>query len=202
MSNFIRLIFGILALSTSAIVIAVGVGRTQPIPRQIAVLHLDECQPPCWLGILPGKTTFQEAWQSIVSKYDPERYLITEDYDSDRVIWVSIRSADYYLLIELYVSRYDEVIGVIVDEIWLHYILTGPRNSAPTTADLVTVLGYPQKVLEYNGFSGKYGVEYMYGSGVMFQFEAMQSRISLTARTEHIYFGPRLKYRFENAALW
>jgi len=45
--------------------IAVIVGRLQPLPEPIRSLHLTDCRPPCWIGITPGQTTFEEAKQRV-----------------------------------------------------------------------------------------------------------------------------------------
>ena len=32
-----------------------------PSLEWVELLHLDECEPPCWIGITPGRTTVSEA---------------------------------------------------------------------------------------------------------------------------------------------
>lgn len=45
-----------------------GIGRATPLPEEVAFLHLgDMCELPCWIGIMPGKTTTDEA-KKILSK--------------------------------------------------------------------------------------------------------------------------------------
>jgi len=63
-----RLIAGSLFL-TIVFVLMTGatllVARAQPPTDRVAMLHLDECHLPCWIGITPGKTTVAEAKQRL-----------------------------------------------------------------------------------------------------------------------------------------
>ncbi|MEP7290652.1 MAG: hypothetical protein ABI835_02665 [Chloroflexota bacterium] len=45
------------------------VGSLQPPPAALEQLHLTDCTLPCWLGITPGITRFDEAAQSITATY-------------------------------------------------------------------------------------------------------------------------------------
>ena len=47
-----------LGTSTGA---AILIGRQQPLPEHLTMLHLTDCAPPCWIGIVPGVTTLEEA---------------------------------------------------------------------------------------------------------------------------------------------
>ncbi len=49
--------------------VAVLIGRMQPPPERLAALHLTYCAPPCWIGIMPGKTTIDEASKRIEAVY-------------------------------------------------------------------------------------------------------------------------------------
>src|SRR5579864_7933293 len=48
---------------------ALIVGRDQPLPERLAMLHLTDCAPPCWIGIVPGVTTIQEARKRVDAIY-------------------------------------------------------------------------------------------------------------------------------------
>jgi hypothetical protein len=57
---------GLSTVLLSAIVsLMVYIGRQQPLPERLRLLHLDICEPPCWIGIVPGKTTGHEATAQI-----------------------------------------------------------------------------------------------------------------------------------------
>ena len=44
-------------------------GHTQPPSVQIASLHLQDCDPPCWMGITPGVTDITQAKSVIMSAF-------------------------------------------------------------------------------------------------------------------------------------
>lgn len=70
----------ILAIAISA---AMLIGRAQPLPERIALLHLgDKCELPCWIGITPGTTTFQQARALVLSVFNAENGYIVIDRDS------------------------------------------------------------------------------------------------------------------------
>src|SRR5579859_6326596 len=58
-----------LLLVTLATGAALLLGRGQPTPDQLALLHLGDCQLPCWIGIVPGQTTVGGARQRIKDIY-------------------------------------------------------------------------------------------------------------------------------------
>src|SRR5579859_4374148 len=51
----------IIALTSSALVM----GRSQAVSPQIHAWRLDECAKPCWMGIVPGRTTVPEAYKRV-----------------------------------------------------------------------------------------------------------------------------------------
>jgi hypothetical protein len=59
----------VLLLSILATSVALLLGRTQPMPDRVALLRLDDCHLPCWIGIVPGKTTVGQARQRIRDVY-------------------------------------------------------------------------------------------------------------------------------------
>src|ERR1041385_3599031 len=48
---------------------AIMFGREQPLPEHLAMLHLTDCAPPCWIDIVPGVTTLEEAIPRIKAHY-------------------------------------------------------------------------------------------------------------------------------------
>jgi len=69
-------------------VLAVGgailVGRGQPTPALITALHLEQCELPCWIGIVPRKTTWKDAKQIIRKVYSESMYAV-EMLDASRI---------------------------------------------------------------------------------------------------------------------
>lgn len=58
---------------------ALLIGRAQPTPPRVAMLHLTDCELPCWIGIVPGKTTLFEAWSRLNQVYGA--FQITQIYE-------------------------------------------------------------------------------------------------------------------------
>ena len=49
---------------------AMLIGRAQPLPERVALLHLNDlCKLPCWIGITPGITTVSDAEKRIEKVY-------------------------------------------------------------------------------------------------------------------------------------
>jgi hypothetical protein len=70
MRRLILWLAALIAVFSLAALIAVQLGRRQPLPERVAMLHLTDCELPCWIGIVPGKTTRGEARQRIYELYD------------------------------------------------------------------------------------------------------------------------------------
>ncbi len=43
------------------------IGRTQPVLQQLHAWRLDECVRPCWMGIVPGRSTVPEAYKQVAT---------------------------------------------------------------------------------------------------------------------------------------
>ncbi len=71
-------------LSTLTLIFAFGtvaallIGRAQPIPPRLAMLHLTDCDLPCWIGIVPGVTTVGDAKKLIRQMYNADIYSVSE----------------------------------------------------------------------------------------------------------------------------
>ena len=64
------LLFGLM------IALARQIGLSQPPPLLLQHLHLTQCSPPCWIGILPGQTTGQEVVARLRSAFGlPETHI-------------------------------------------------------------------------------------------------------------------------------
>src|SRR5688572_799010 len=42
-------------------------GHSQPVSPQIRAWRLDECVGPCWMGIIPGRSTIPEAYTQVAA---------------------------------------------------------------------------------------------------------------------------------------
>src|SRR5260370_16815481 len=55
------------------------IARAQPPSARVAMLHLDDCQLPCWIGITPGKTTVGEAKRRIQEVFGDKLVFTLDD---------------------------------------------------------------------------------------------------------------------------
>jgi hypothetical protein len=82
-----------LALSAAFVLLILAmhlVGSLQPLPQAMTELHLDECALPCWIGITPGKTTFDDALDRLSESHPMNVFvrgsLIYADYQANAPI--------------------------------------------------------------------------------------------------------------------
>jgi hypothetical protein len=201
MSNFLRLVFGILALSIAAIVIAVGVGRAQPIPRQIAMLHLDDCQPPCCLGIVPGKTTIEEAEKIVASQYGQD-FDVTVDREYANFSFIGIEQDTFSMRVRLSILKSTDGTGETVGDVVLYFLRDDRANYTPTTGDIISTVGSPNQLLMEEDGSGGYLVEFVYDNGLAFVLEWIQGHMTFTTHVQAVYFDPLLEFNFDNVEPW
>src|SRR5690349_1498777 len=71
--------------------------QVQPLPEHLAMLHLTDCAPPCWIGIMPGVTTFEQARTQLMKTYGnlPQITLkFSQNVDNQNGFFVHIYSKD------------------------------------------------------------------------------------------------------------
>ena len=67
------------------------IDRQQAQPPQLEMLHLRDCQLPCWIGIVPGKTTIGQAEILLTSTFPPANYEHTFDHSPyQNIDWYTI----------------------------------------------------------------------------------------------------------------
>jgi hypothetical protein len=67
--KLISLAVGLWFLALIVITSSTLIGVQQPHSWSIEFFHLDSCKPPCWLGIVPGKTSLDEAKAIVEQAY-------------------------------------------------------------------------------------------------------------------------------------
>lgn len=122
------------------------VARAQAPSDRVAMLHLEECQLPCWIGITPGKTTVGEAKQrlqavfgnSLVFTLDDARQHWTDVLitlpDSDRHFNVSVGDGQ---------PRNNIMESAVVTAIAIYPNGTMPGSERTSFGDLYGLLGSP-----------------------------------------------------------
>ena len=121
-------LIGIFTLLTFA---ARLIGSAQPPPEGLAQLHLTDCQLPCWAGIVPGQTTFDEGTQRLKAVFP--QAAVTFEYSQ---IAFGMRANSSFGQISL-VGGYD---GVIDDISLRMFTLEGVA-----LGDVVNLLGMPTR---------------------------------------------------------
>ena len=131
----------------------------------LTLLHLNDCELPCWIGIIPGETTAYEAEDRIAATYgDTSLYAL----EMQRYFQSSVthKSTSYQLSIALFSDN-----GVpsddtsIVRSIILNpFVKIGESVSSPTISDVQRVLGDPTMARLASG-ADNFSVALFYGDG-------------------------------------
>lgn len=100
------------------------IGHTQPIPERVAMLHLDMCLHPCWIGITPGVTTLDEAYQRIKQVFPESHYkvvgppaccIIQDLADSQLEFTVQFETTNEYVVDDIALSLNE----IYTDDQWM-----------------------------------------------------------------------------------
>jgi hypothetical protein len=133
----------LILLWTSATSAAVLNARQQPGSVLLSALQFDRCAPPCWIGIIPGKTTMNEARNRVIGAFgDPtsDYLLVFEDNASPHLLWVNLQERQNsfgiaYITLD---SGSDNVVDTISISFQSIYV-----SRRPTIADFHRLLGAP-----------------------------------------------------------
>ncbi|MBX3086138.1 MAG: hypothetical protein KF716_31170 [Anaerolineae bacterium] len=92
-------------LMTAAVIAVALVGHAQPTPSTITDLHLDECELPCWLGIVPKVTPVSEAKSLVYRAFgsNPDLYITEAEMIHTLFVWNSAH--ERLLTIEMQVNK-------------------------------------------------------------------------------------------------
>ncbi len=130
----------------TAISLPVVPSRQQPLSNWLTLLHLTECELPCWIGITPGETTVGEAQKQIAATYgDSSLYILNMEENLPAV--VTYKPTGYQLNIAFHSDTGEITAASIVREIYLQPFirLDGTINSPPISS-LQSILGNPEMV--------------------------------------------------------
>jgi hypothetical protein len=136
-----------------ALTAAVLAGRQQPLSSQLKMLRLTDCEPPCWIGIVPGQTSIEAARKRIGTVFGQAAFLQTEVRASnsplDMPVW-RIAASSSPIVVRL--SAHD---GRTVDSIGFSF-----HNGQITVADLHRLLGAPSRMVRWHQNFPYYGLAY------------------------------------------
>jgi hypothetical protein len=93
---FLKYAFRLFLASTLVLGLVLVISRLQPPSPQsktLEKLHLLDCPLPCWIGIIPGKTTIGEARTHIENAYPSEHFEISLSHNVyDGTDWLNIKN--------------------------------------------------------------------------------------------------------------
>jgi hypothetical protein len=116
MRRLLRNTLIVFTLCTATISAMVLVARTQPLPEHLAMLHLDQCAPPCWIGITPDRTMdFDQAEILIRSTYPEPSFKIEKEpnYNGLTIDYKIYRQSELVFQITLVSNTPDHMIYII-----------------------------------------------------------------------------------------
>lgn len=111
----------------------------------VQLLHLDDCEFPCWIHIEPGTTTLSEAQTQVQNEYaDTSLYDVTGGEDYYKVVY---RPNGYQVRIWFRSDNGNTVDKSLIRVLYLELAVeTGTEIKRPTIADLEVFLGEPEMV--------------------------------------------------------
>ncbi len=179
------------ALGVAAAVV-LALARIQPLPAGITRLHLNDCLPPCWIGIVPGATTIADAKAKMLAIYFGKDDLSIRDSGFasgpvDRTaVENTIEGADFYLFIRMGISDLVDGSSETVQSIAL-FSSEVRGNNTPTVADILGAFGAPQGVVIEESPTPGSEVTLRY-AGLDVVFHTRSNRVDFT-ETPHLYLG-------------
>jgi hypothetical protein len=168
------------------VVATITIGQQQPSPEQFTMLHLSDCQPPCWIGIVPGKSTIAEAKDRLMTVYGwSDKYQMTIDPRSTSPLLAITLTKQpgsdpsMYIVLD---SKRDNVIHTIMFDFYFDQIYSQTK-----VAELLDLLGTPV-CLSKHYYSDSYALSFGdYLSGIWIDTE-YKERIDSLAQVQTLWF--------------
>jgi hypothetical protein len=158
MLRWLILIGALFGVFVGAVLASLRVGQSQPVPERLRALHLNECAPPCWIGIVPGQTSIDAARQRITAIYPGSVKLASAP--------ILGKLTDQYLLehhdlvmnsdnaIDTTVTAQIRYVDGVIDSI----SLIGTPEHFPDFNELIAVLGPPSCIVREFGETGNFRI--------------------------------------------
>src|SRR5258708_8351111 len=138
-ARWFLILLGVVGLATGAVVL---IGRQQPPPSSVILLHLDECRLPCWIGIVPGETTVSEAGRYIQAVYGSQAGIELVGNDTQYSIRDTVHGSEF--IVALYTELDVKMAHEVIKTIWLG---TLNKGYGPRVAELYSVIGEPGAII-------------------------------------------------------
>jgi hypothetical protein len=193
MRRLLRVVARLCFAQVLLIIVVVMLARAQSAPVGIARLHLDECAPPCWIGIIPGVTSVADAKAMLLDVYFGREHLTFKDsgFDSgpmDRTaVENMIEGTDFYLFVRMNISALVDGRSETVQSIAL---LTSPERQpqhTPTVEDIFSTFGAPQGVVVEALLTRGSEITLKY-AGMDVVFRTVSNHVDFS-ETPHLYIG-------------
>ncbi len=135
----VLLVLGVLLLAVNG---ARLVGHAQPPPRRVLLLHLTDCELPCWIGIVPGVSTYDEAAALIRRSYPATAFAIEQD---SKGFSITPKASPETLRVSLFIRQSSASSEPIIASIGLYF---AGRSIAPAgNLAIYTPPGAPRRRL-------------------------------------------------------
>jgi len=150
MAKLLGLSLSICLLLALLIGSAMGTGQSQALPISLAQFHLTDCQPPCWIGIIPGSTTIAAAKAKINATFGGRGgFQIKDSGFEDGPVYSNaventIEGNNFSLLVRLNISELIDGQSETVQSIGLFDSRPDRSLYAPTLRDILTIFGAPR----------------------------------------------------------
>jgi hypothetical protein len=115
------------------------VGARQPQPPIVEGLRLDDCALPCWVGIVPGQTTMDEAYRRMVEAFHYTR-------SGNQMEAGRFRNLHFYVPVNSPVRALPVTLHTIDDKVALVQLVITDRRRL-TFADIILAYGAPTCVM-------------------------------------------------------
>jgi hypothetical protein len=168
-------------------------GFEQPFPRSISQLHLRDCAPPCWIGIIPGITSVEEAKARLIATYKSQSDFQIKDsgFNDGRVMPTAIENTiegnNFSLFVRFNIAELIDGKSETVQSIVLFETLGDGQNYELSIRDILGALGPPKWVAIEDSQSIGHEITLKYDA-LDVMFYARAGRVTLT-ENPHIYFG-------------
>jgi hypothetical protein len=131
-------ILSVYIILTALCGMAMVIGRLQPIPTRLATLRLTDCKLPCWMGIVPGQTRFNEAKKRVIQGF---KNATATDGQHDRAVWSSINDSNAVQIFIYAIRPQPDEDNPLIQHISVMLWDTGGDNIK--VGDLINLIGYP-----------------------------------------------------------
>jgi hypothetical protein len=205
--SLIRSTLMLLLICHLLIAITLFFSRQHWPPPQLENLHLNNCQLPCWIGIVPGETTISEAQTLLKKTYHPSDYDYAASYNPNQgTDWLRItrRSDSIYLIVNFneWAAPVQQTEDSIISQI---KVMSGPAGHL-TLGDWGTWLGKPQALsVTWGNYNSQPNALY-YAEGVRLTlnnpFNFVVDGWNVPAGTIDIYSDLSSEYPLSYAVRW